>query len=259
MFLACYLNDGRPINPNTLPRELTYADHRGHDYHSVSSCDIEKLTPPEILLLRGAVLIKLLSETPVRPMLVKTHNANALISDVKLIPPCLTRNAVYIVRDPRDVAVSYAEWTGDPVDEMIDMMGDTKSIIPNPEGSGATSVFHYLGGWSVHVRSWMKSDTDTLIVKYERLHEDPERVFTEIVKQIGWEMNPSRVRRAMNNSVFDKLRKQEDRNGFHECPASVDKFFRSGSVGGWREYLTEKQSDRIVSDHGEVMEKLGYI
>jgi hypothetical protein len=36
-------------------------------------------------------------------------------------------------------------------------------------------------------------------------------------------------------------------------------FFRKGEIGSWRDVLTEEQISRIISDHGEVMRRFGYL
>jgi hypothetical protein len=39
-----------------------------------------------------------------------------------LVTPAVTAGAIYIVRDPRDVAVSYSRHLGRPLDETIELM-----------------------------------------------------------------------------------------------------------------------------------------
>ncbi len=257
MFLACYQNDGRPINFNSLPRNLTYADHRDQDYHAVSPYPVEHLTHSETLLLRGAVLLKLLSDAGERPILVKTHNANVTLEHARLIPPLLTKNAVYIVRDPRDVAISLSRWTESEIDDSISLLEDDQSIIHSSSGRAQT-VFHYLGNWSKHVTSWMESDFDVLIIRYERMHEDPEYMFTQVLNHIGWDVSPHMVTKAVKCVSFAKMQGFEKKHGFYENPGRVGDFFRSGKVGQWEKNLSRKQSSRITKEHGVIMKKLGY-
>jgi len=258
MFLACYQNDGWPINFNHLPRNLTYADNRDMDYHAVSSHPVENMTSPETLLLRGAVLYKLLTDSGVRSIMVKTHNANVILASVILIPPVITKGAVYIVRDPRDMVISMSKWTGDTIDETIDMIGDDHSVLKNDSGYAKT-VFHYLGNWSSHVKSWMESSFDVTVIRYERLHEDPDHVFTQVLQQIGWEVRPKIVTKAVKCVSFAKMKGFEKKNGFYENPGRPENFFRVGEVGQWKKHLSKKQSSRITKEHGGIMEKLGYL
>lgn len=258
MFLACYQNDGRPINFNSLPRNLTYADHRDQDYHTVSPYPVEHLTPSETLLLRGAVLLKLLSDGGGRPIMVKTHNANIVLDHVKLIPPLITKNAICVVRDPRDVAISLSRWTESTVDEAIELMEDDRSVIHANSGRAQT-VFHYLGNWSKHVKSWMESEFDVTVIRYERLHEDPEYMFTQVLQQMDWEVFPHMVTKAIKCVAFAKMQGFEKKHGFYENPGRTGDFFRSGTVGQWKKDLSKKQISRITKEHGGIMDKLGYL
>jgi len=68
-----------------------------------------------------------------------------------------------------------------------------------------------------------------------------------------------RVRRAVEFSSFETLRRQEHKYGFKEKPRGAASFFRSGRTGAWREALTARQIERQVRDHEVVMRRLGYL
>lgn len=107
LFLANYRAHGLKINPNSLPTEFTISDTRDRDYHAVSPYPVEKMSHLEILMLRGAALLHAMASVHERPMFCKTHAANAVLNGYRLFPPPVTAASVYIVRDPRDVAVSF--------------------------------------------------------------------------------------------------------------------------------------------------------
>ncbi|MFZ8477510.1 hypothetical protein ACO1MN_14725, partial [Staphylococcus aureus] len=44
-------------------------------------------------------------------------------------PAAISRGAIYIVRDPRDVAVSYAHHRGRSIDDIIALMGDEETVL----------------------------------------------------------------------------------------------------------------------------------
>ena len=58
---------------------------------------------------------------------------------------------------------------------------------------------------------------------------------------------------------FSELRRQEEQNGFCERSANASRFFRKGEIGSWREALTDSQVQRVISVHGAVMRRLGYL
>ena len=188
---------------------------------------------------------------------VKTHNANLVVHDVALCTPALSAGAIYIVRDPRDVAVSYAAFTGKSLDEIIEFMAQEGAA----NASDGVQVFELLSSWSRHVVSWVGS-TNRLLVRYEDLLAEPERHFARMIKFLGAANStpdPERLRRAIEFSSFKSLATQEAKTGYRAGGPSGERFFRKGEARGWRDHLTAAQADKICVDHGEIMQKLGYI
>ena len=46
---------------------------------------------------------------------------------------------------------------------------------------------------------------------------------------------------------------------FRERPSWIEKFFLHGKSGGWREKLTAEKVARIITDHGPMMRRFGYL
>lgn len=184
---------------------------------------------------------------------VKTHNANLAVHGIKLCTPECTQGAVYIVRDPRDVALSYAAHTGRDVDDIIALMGNEAAA----NATDAAQVFELLCSWSGHVLSWVAAEK-RLLVRYEDLLAEPERYFARIIRFLGTgEVDAARLQRAIKFSSFHELSAQEAVQGY-AAGGRGEKFFRAGRAEQWRERLTPTQAARIVAAHGAVMEKLGY-
>jgi hypothetical protein len=187
---------------------------------------------------------------------VKTHNANLDMHGVPLCTPALTAGAIYIVRDPRDVALSYAAFTGKSVDEIIDFMGQKGAA----NASDGVQVFELLSSWSGHALSWVAAPR-RLLVRYEDLLAAPERGFGRIIRFLGaadTAPEPERLSRAIEFSSFSTLSGQEAKEGYRAGSRAGGTFFRAGKAGGWRESLTDAQAAKIWAAHGEVMAKFGY-
>jgi hypothetical protein len=184
---------------------------------------------------------------------VKTHNANRALHGVPLCTPGVTAGAVYIVRDPRDVALSYAAFAGKCVDEIIEFMADARA----GNATDAAQVFEFLGSWSEHAISWVAAQK-RLLVRYEDLLNEPERYFARVIKFLGTgEVDARRLARAIAFSGFDVLSGQEAANGYR-AGGGAETFFRTGKAGQWRDCLTQAQVQKIEAAHGEVMQKFGY-
>ena len=214
--------------------------------------DAASLTTEQVQALRPSVHKQL---TQLQPDLVfvKTHNAHLSVHGIPLCTPAFTAGSLFMVRDPRDVALSYAAFTRRSVDEIIDFMNDTRASNAPDENQ----VFEHLSSWSQHAISWVASP-QRLLVRYEDLLAEPERYFARIIRFIGMgEVDAVRLQRAIAFSSFDRLAGQEKAEGYRAA-GRAEKFFRAGAAGQWRAHLTPAQARRLESAHGEVMQKFGY-
>jgi len=185
---------------------------------------------------------------------LKTHNANLAYSSIPLCTPTLTAGAITVIRDPRDIAVSYAAYTGKSLDDIIAFMNQKAAA------NAATNlqVFELLSTWSAHIASWTQSKI-FLPVRYEDMIATPHTTFAKIINFLGDAPDPNRLQRAIDFSVFPTLAAQEQSEGYaaHAATAAAP-FFRAGRPNQWQTKLTKAQAQRIENDHGEVMERFGY-
>lgn len=175
------------------------------------------------------------------PVMLKTH-----FQPTKLLTP-LTGPSIYLVRDPRDVAVSLMRHTEFSCDQTIQVMGERGQVWKSD------GLPYFAGSWSDHVTRWRKVP-NTLLIKYEDMREDPAKHLAKIASHLGVQ---GTIADAIELCKLEKLRAHEKKNGFSE--AHKGSFFGKGKVGGWKEVLTDRQEKAIVSQHGETMKVLGYI
>jgi sulfotransferase family protein len=188
---------------------------------------------------------------------VKTHNGLFVDRGYSTINFAATSGAVYIVRNPLDVAISYAHHVGRPIDATISHMS-----LANTETDGsAIAVYEVHGSWSQHVHSWSRSDHRALhVMRYEDMLADPHAAFAALARHLLIDFTPRQLRKAVEQSSFARLAAQERKKGFRERPEVSDaNFFREGRAGQWKEVLTPAQVERIVNDHGEQMRRFGYL
>lgn len=186
---------------------------------------------------------------------IKTHNALMTFQGVALCTEAVTAGAIYIVRDPRDVAVSYARYTARSLDEIISIMGNTRAANRGDDAQ----VFELLSSWSQHVESWI-ARPKTLVLRYEDMLAAPARPFGAVVRYLGDAPKPEGLERAISFSSFEVAAAQEANHGYSANAKNAGAaFFRAGIAGGWREVLTPAQAAKIETDHGAVMRKLKYL
>jgi hypothetical protein len=190
------------------------------------------------------------------PVFIKTHNSVATVEGFPTINFDATLAAIYVVRNPLDVAVSYANYSGVSADAIISHMADPSGNIDFSD----RRVWEFLGSWSFHAASWMSiPHRPVLLLRYEDMLSAPERAFGRLATFLRVKSNAAQFRRAIEKSSFAELARQEDVHGFNERPKTAEKFFRSGKAGQWREALSRDQVNAVIRDHGPMMMRFGYL
>lgn len=188
---------------------------------------------------------------------VKTHNCLVMDRGHATVSFAATAGAVYIVRNPLDVAISYAHHSGRSIDDAIEYM----SMTDVETNGNAISVYEVHGSWTQHVWSWTRNDQPALhVMRYEDMLAEPRKAFAALAGHLRIEFTPRQLKRAIERSSFSRLQAQEQERGFRERPPAADEnFFRDGRAGQWKSILTSAQVERIVRDHGEQMQRFGYL
>ena len=190
------------------------------------------------------------------PILVKTHLAFGVDRGFPTINLSATRAAIYLVRNPLDVAISYAHHTGWSIDATIDHMSQPAFQTPNTD-QGVTET---MGSWSQHVASWLGiAQRPIYFVRYEDMVSDPLNTFSNMTKYLGIKSTTQMLYSCIEKSSFEKLQAQEKGKDFIEKPKTAKSFFRGGRIGQWREQLSREQIRLIVNSHAPVMQRMGYL
>lgn len=251
MFMTAYSSHGR-VDINTAG--VTTSDTLAPFLQMACAVPHSALTNCDIVHLRPAMLVNMLSLYPRRPLYVKTHTVNATIDGIPLVSPAYTMGATYLIRDPRDICVSYADHLGKTFDAAIDVMANPTAGIGD-----AHCIRTVVSRWDMHVNSWAASPMKIGVLKYEDLLENPYKHFTGMIHHMSIHFDKSHVYYGVGASTFKSLRGQEDESGFREKTVHQEKFFRRGTAGGWKDVLSKKQSGRIEKEFGSTMERFGYL
>ena len=247
------LNPDVPANINQLNNFCLGEDSAAY-YNNFDSRPCTEMTPKEIAEIRPKVH-ELLTRSFSDSVFVKTHNFLGEDEGVPLVTLEYTVAAIYLVRNPLDVTISYSRHYGQSIDETIVAMS-------NPNLGTITtdlSVRQIFSSWSKHVNSWtQKSVRSLMVVRYEDLLANPLSTFGGIAQFLGLKPPRNRLKKAIANSSFRALRKQEEKHGFIER-SKFTRFFREGREGQWREVLTPEQVSTIVAHHREQMQRFDYV
>lgn len=235
--------------PSMRGTQLSGIPQKVRWFQRVSSVPFSDLDWMEQTMLWPAALFNGLSEYET-DLILKTHLPCAIMAGIQLIPWPLSRRALYVVRDPRDVAISWAHHNGFTIDEAITQLNYREANIKGDDG-----IVQLIGDWSSHVLSWVDRPKrfPVTVVRYEDLDESWPEVVAAIT---DLEFDEERAAYATEQTQFKRLQDREKKEGFGEATHGL--FFRSGQVGAWQDVLTPEQVQRIVSQHGEVMKRFNY-
>ncbi len=200
------------------------------------------------------------------------------------------RRVIYIVRDPRDVAVSlyhYAKKVKN-IDDSVPLEVFVKRMfVPGRS---------YNGTWGEHVGSWLVNpsniaefnsrnsdarprsagsvDMNTeglgarghernfLLVRYEDLLQDTSAWLQRIAEFSGLNATAERIERAVERSSADSMRKLESSQNLQWVTTRETRkdihFVREAKSGQWRTALSEISIAEIESAWGHLMKLVGY-
>jgi len=190
-----------------------------------------------------------------RPRVLKSHES----FDARY------RRVIYIVRDPRDVAISNYHWEmklrsvpeGCPIEQFVPLWM-----------SG--NFWRRIGSWADHVNSWLATrhgrttpgHDSFVLMRYEDLQANTQRELARLAGFMGVEPDPARIASAIERSSASNMRKMEETQGkkwvatFHT--RSDKPFVRKASAGGWRAVLPPQTVSYMEEHWGGIMKQLGY-
>lgn len=259
-FLTNYLEDGdQPADINHLKAGLFAGDRQIFDrWAGVEASD---LSAEEIDNLRPEVYRQLALHSDNR-LYVKAHDACTRNSEGQLLfPPDVTGGVLYIVRNPLDVAVSYAHHGGSSLQAIVETMCTVDAGAPAIQASLALHLPLRLLSWREHVLSWVdQTALQVTVIRYEDMLFRAQATFRAGLGALDLVPDAARLERALDRSRFEILRRQEQRMGFEEKQLESDApFFRVGDAGSWRAELPADLASRIVASQGDVMRRFEYL
>ena len=243
-----------PVPLNQLSRYVL-ADHPVPHFQAAQGGPIDRLSPAEINRLRPRVQANL-ARRQGGHVLVKTHSMVTRLDGAPTISPEVTAAAIYVLRNPLDVAMSFANHFGATWSQAVSALSTPNTLL----AGSAAHVFQPIGSWSQHVRSWC--DAPGLrrhVMRYEDMVQDTAGSFRALLSFLKLPADDAAFARALSFSGFKALQAQEQDQGFHERPAQAERFFRKGKIGDWRGKLSAVDQDRLIGANAETMRRFGYL
>ena len=216
-----------------------------HPQTPVTFAEIERLIPDA-----EAQSSRYLRAIP-SPRMVKSHS---------YFDPRYPR-VIYIVRDPRDVALSYYDFSRKyrHIDDSYPLERYIDNFVTGQLGSSEW------GTWAENVASWVYARgarPGFLLLRYEDMKARPERELIRIAEFLGVNPSPELLQTTLERSSAERMREMEATQGKDWVTTKNKRtdipFVRTASVGGWKTKLETDSVARIESAWGHIMAQLGY-
>lgn len=228
-------------------------------FDGLTGIEASDLTFNEIDRLRPQAY-NYLAQNLQKNLYIKVHDAYTYLEDNTPLLGTVNARAIYIIRNPLDVAVSFSNHLSQTLNKAIELMGNPGYAFCKSNTGLKNQLRQNLLSWSGHAESWVSAtEIEVLVIRYEDMKFDSLNTFKSAVEFIGLDFGNSEIEVAIAKSDFYVLKKQEEKDGFKEKPSHTNSFFRKGQVGDWRNHLTNEQADKIIVDHQETMKKYGYL
>lgn len=222
--------------------------------------DSGDLTDLEAARLRGRFHHARFSGVSPSPV-VKVHDKwQSSPGGEAMYPPEATHGAIYLIRDPRDIAISWAAFMGRGIDWAVGFLADPDAHVGQRGRSFGPVMPETLGSWSDHVASWTDdARCPVTVIRYEDMLADPAACLARMLDVIGHNVPEEAIGRAVAASRFERMAALERSEGFRDRPGTAERFFRAGRANEWRERLTPAQATAITRMHGPTMARFGYL
>jgi hypothetical protein len=190
------------------------------------------------------------------PIFLKTHNVAARFDSGPFPDPGSTAGAIYILRDPRDVALSYAHHYKMTPGLAVVALCTSSAFNIKQEALGLTEL---LMSWGEHVQGWTSlKSCPLLVLRYEDLLSEPAAGVRAIATFLDKPLAADQVAEIVAATSFQALQGQEKTCGFNESVRS-DGFFRTGTAGQWRATPDQSVFAPLLNKHARIMKKHGYL
>jgi Sulfotransferase domain len=216
-----------------------------HPETAVGFANIESLVPDT-----AALSSRTLKRVP-RPRVLKSH---------QYFDPRYPK-VLYVVRDPRDVALSYYQFhrkygfvkDNYPIEEFV------------ADFVGGRLVSADWGTWAENVASWVYTRRQRpafMLVRYEDLKRNTERELGRIAHFLGVAPDPKLLARAIQQSSADRMRELEQKQQHEWIGTKKHRkdipFVGQASAGAWEQKLPAASVSLIEAAWGELMVALSY-
>lgn len=198
-----------------------------------------------------------------------------------------TAGAIYILRNPIDVAVSaarmglfgankeqYKKEFNVNFSEEQQFFDDIESFVTY--GATRREAYYGFGTWHGHVQSWLQVAKQQnlfpiLTIKYEALKEDTYSQISKVMNFLKLPIDKAKIKEAIEASSLSKMKEMQEREIKNRIPGAFfsedlaeniskgRRFLFKGESGTGAKIMTPKQYTAALRLFGNLMKKFGYL
>ena len=258
-FLSAFFNDGQVNLCNLNHGKLWYSNKRLPELY-LDTC-LDDLHIDEIQPLRKLAYSEL-NKSLKEPLFVKIHDAfnSSFESQNPIIPEVSSRHIIYIVRNPLDVALSFANHKAVSYEKIARQFINNEKGYLSKKNNSSHEIYQFMGSWTQHVEGWLNQKKIPVhLVKYEDMKNKPYETFPFALKTLGIPYNTAKIEKAITACSFENLKQQEEKFGFFEKPSSNKVFFNKGETGRGLKEIPPHLVNEIINKNKKMMARLGYL
>ena len=152
--------------------------------------------------------------------IIKTHQRG--------LPFLRNKRTALIVRDPRDIVVSYYHYASGLISS--DFNGSVSDVLRHSK-MGAESFFKHYASWGDHAG---------LVLKYEDLKDNPFDGFSRLAAYYGIERSSEKIQQAIDVANFSSMRTaQKKSDKLKDEFKDGHQFVRSGKKAQWKDLFSD--------------------
>lgn len=175
------------------------------------------------------------------PMYFKSH----------FLPTPDYKRIVYLLRDGRDVMVSYHRFLVDLMNVKVDFL----------EAVETGKVF-FPCKWHEHVQAWLANpfNAEMIVIKYEALNRNATHELQRFCDFVGLKRPPEFIKTIAEQTAFEKMRDREIKWRLSNPKLPKDKFFRRrGVVGSYKDEMPPEVLSVFMKDSADTLRRCGYL
>ena len=202
---------------------------------------------------------------------LKTHNVFGSYKGNNFTSPEYTLGVINIVRDPRNVITSLMNHFSIKEEEALKLISNENRNLRDRNDQDNYATYSFISSWNNNYNSWkFTKNINKILIKYEDLENDIEKSFTKIIEFTNKIMrkdnkiNIKKLKKSIETTKFDLLKKKEEKEGFDEAIYSSDNgktksFFNLGKNNDYKKLLKKETVQSIEDIFEKEMKELGYL